>query len=160
MKNEITIERSYRATLDEVWELMTTKEGIEAWWGPEGFRVEVTRLELRKGGHLDWAMIADAPEMVEVIKQSGMKVRTEHRNTFTEVTPKTALGWSSQADFIPGVTPYPTSARVELRAAGPEVKVTVTVNRMHDQMWTDRQRMGWEMQLSKLDRLITNRRQS
>ena len=25
--------------------------------------------------------------------------------------------------------------------AGPEVKVTVTVNCMHDQLWTDRQRM-------------------
>lgn len=160
MKNEITIERSYGATLDEVWDLMTTKEGIEAWWGPEGFRVEVTGLELRKGGHLDWAMIADTPQMVAVMKQSGMKARTEHRNTFTEVTPKTALAWTSQADFIPGVTPYPTGARVELRAAGSEVKVTVTVSRMHDQMWTDRQRTGWEMQLSKLDKLITNRRQS
>ena len=98
--------------------------------------------------------------MVAVMKREGMKTRTSHRNTFTEVTPKTVIAWSSDADFIPGVKPYPTSARVELRPLGPEVKVTVTVNRMHDQMWTDRQRMGWEMQLSKLDKLITNRRKS
>jgi hypothetical protein len=34
-----------------------------------------------------------------------MKVRTEHRNTFIEVTPKTAQPWISRADFISGVKP-------------------------------------------------------
>jgi len=160
MSSEIKIERSYRATPEEVWELMTTKEGIEAWWGPDGFRVEVTAIELREGGYLDWAMIADAPEMVNMMRQSGMKTRTEHRNVFTEVIPGTALAWTSLADFIPGVRPYPINARLELRAAGPEVKVTVTVSRMHDQMWSDRQRMGWEMQLLKLGTLIAKRSKS
>ena len=158
--NELTVERTYRATVDEVWELLTSPKGIEAWWGPDGFRVEVTALELRPGGYLDWAMIADFPEMVDLMKQSGMKTRTTHRHTFTEVTPKTALAWSSVADFIPGVKPYPTQARLELRPAGAEVKVTVTLQRMHDELWTGRQHQGWQMQLSKLDQLITRRRQS
>ena len=26
----------FKATLEEVWELWTTKDGIESWWGPEG----------------------------------------------------------------------------------------------------------------------------
>ena len=32
------IERLYRARVEELWELWTTKEGFESWWGPEGFR--------------------------------------------------------------------------------------------------------------------------
>jgi uncharacterized protein YndB with AHSA1/START domain len=28
------IERTYRATVQELWELWTTKEGFESWWGP------------------------------------------------------------------------------------------------------------------------------
>jgi uncharacterized protein YndB with AHSA1/START domain len=35
------IERTYRASVEELWELWTTKEGFESWWGPDGFRVEV-----------------------------------------------------------------------------------------------------------------------
>ena len=37
----LTLERTYRAPLEKVWELWTTKAGIESWWGPDGFTVEV-----------------------------------------------------------------------------------------------------------------------
>jgi uncharacterized protein YndB with AHSA1/START domain len=158
MKNGIVIERSFRATLDEIWELWTTKEGIEAWWGPDGFRVEVAAIVLRTGGYFEYAMIAVAPEMIELMKGAGMKTRTDHRNTFTEVTPKSLLAWTAQADFIPGVKPYPIETRVELRARGDEVKVTLMLSHMHDEMWTGRQRMGWETQLVKLERLLSTRK--
>src|SRR5215510_1046281 len=67
----IVVERSYQATLSEVWELWTTKEGFESWWGPEGFRVEVHELDARVGGKLDYDMIADAPEAIEAMKKLG-----------------------------------------------------------------------------------------
>ena len=62
-QKRIILERSFAATLDEVWELWTTKEGIESWWGPDGYRVAVRKLELRAGGVLEYDMIAVAPEM-------------------------------------------------------------------------------------------------
>jgi len=34
---KITIERTYEASIDVLWDLWTTKEGIESWWGPDGF---------------------------------------------------------------------------------------------------------------------------
>ncbi len=36
-KRRITIERTYQASIEDVWELWTTKEGIESWWGPGRF---------------------------------------------------------------------------------------------------------------------------
>lgn len=36
---KIVIERKYAASIEDVWELWTTKEGIESWWGPDGFSV-------------------------------------------------------------------------------------------------------------------------
>lgn len=41
MKKTITLERTYRAPIADVWEMWTTKEGIESWWGPDGFAVTV-----------------------------------------------------------------------------------------------------------------------
>ena len=45
---KVVIERTYRARVEELWELWTTKQGFESWWGPEGFRVEVHTLEARR----------------------------------------------------------------------------------------------------------------
>ena len=47
MKKRIKLQRTFAATLDLVWELWTTKDGIESWWGPPGFEVTVSKLELR-----------------------------------------------------------------------------------------------------------------
>src|SRR6187549_1752661 len=44
-RQRITLERTYKTSLPELWDLWTTKHGIESWWGPEGFRVEVERID-------------------------------------------------------------------------------------------------------------------
>ena len=49
MKKRVNLQRTFAASLDLVWELWTTKEGIESWWGPPGFEVKVSKLELRQG---------------------------------------------------------------------------------------------------------------
>ena len=49
---KVTVERTYQARLGELWDLWTTKEGIESWWGPGGFTVKVRKLDLRPGGEL------------------------------------------------------------------------------------------------------------
>src|ERR1700761_1869439 len=39
-----SINRVYHASIKEVWELWTTKSGIESWWGPEGLGVVLPAL--------------------------------------------------------------------------------------------------------------------
>jgi uncharacterized protein YndB with AHSA1/START domain len=84
-RRKITIERRYRAALEDVWDLWTTKEGIESWWGPEGFAVTVQLLELTVGGRLLYTMTAVAPEQIEFMKRAGMPLSTPARITYTEV---------------------------------------------------------------------------
>src|SRR6267378_7179286 len=68
---QFSIERTYAASIDESWALWTTKAGIESWWGPEGFGVTVTSLDLRAGGELVYLLTATAPEQVAFVKQAG-----------------------------------------------------------------------------------------
>jgi uncharacterized protein YndB with AHSA1/START domain len=156
-RRRVTLERTFQAPIEDVWELWTTKAGIEAWWGPEGFSVEVLELDLRPGGDLVYAMTAVAPDQVDFMRKAGMPVRTEHRLTFTEIVPGRLLGYLEQADFIPGVEPYTVDTRVELDVTPGGVRMTLTFEAMHDERWTQLAIMGRESELAKLARALDAR---
>jgi uncharacterized protein YndB with AHSA1/START domain len=153
----ITLERTYQASIEDVWELWTTKEGIESWWGPEGFAVEVRKLDLRPGGQLHYAMIATAPAQIAFMKQASMPLVVESRITFDQVSPPHRLAYTHLADFIPGVEPYNVATTVELKATGTAVHMILSFDAMHEQLWTDRAVMGWESELGKLEAVLTTK---
>ncbi len=153
-QQQITLERTYAATPHELWELWTTKAGIESWWGPEGFGVEVGELDVRPEGVLVYTMTATGAEQIEFMQQAGMPLATVQRVTFTEVERPRRLAFESLVDFIPDTEPYPASTVVELEPAGDGVRMRVHIDAMHDETWTQRAVMGWESELEKLARLL------
>ena len=154
---QFSIVRSYAASIEEVWELWTTKSGIESWWGPEGFDVTVTSLDLRPGGQLIYLMTAVAPDQVAFMKSAGMPLTSECRVTYTEVSSTRRLAYKTLADFVPGVAPYEVGTVVELKQVAGEVQLKITFDAMHDDLWTQRARAGHESQLRKLDALMSAR---
>ena len=133
-KKTVTIERTYRAPIADVWELWTTKDGIEEWWGPDGFAVTVQSLDLRPGGELHYTMTAMRPEMIDFMKKNGMPTSTKSRS--------------------PRSSPTSASARVELEETPAGTKLTLTFDAMHDDVWTQRAKMGWESELDKLGKAL------
>ena len=150
----ITMERTFNASLADVWDLWTTAEGLESWWGPEGFSTKVRKLDLRAGGELVYAMTATDPQTVEFMKKAGMPLTTEGRITYTEIVPQQRLGYIHLTDFIPGVAPYDVSTVVEFRFEAQSVRMVLTFDPMHDEQWTEQAVMGWESQLQKLAKII------
>jgi uncharacterized protein YndB with AHSA1/START domain len=157
-RKRVTMERTFRATLAEVWELWTTKEGIESWWGPDGFRVIVQRLELRPGGVLEYSMNAAGEEQIAALKKVGMPASHLARLTFEEIVPEKRLAYVHAVDFIPGVEPYDGAYLVELFPQGDEVRMVLSFEAMHDERWTGMAVAGWEQELGKLERLLDSRR--
>ncbi|GAA4662715.1 MULTISPECIES: SRPBCC family protein [Amycolatopsis] len=150
----IRIERSYPAPAERVWELWTTAEGIQRWWAPDGFTVRVDELDLRPGGTLAYTMIATAPEQVEFMKSAGLPLETPSRKTFTEVTPVSRLCYTSLVDFVPGVEPYEALTEVELRPTAEGVEVTMTMEPLHDAVWTERLVQGRGNELDNLAKVL------
>lgn len=157
-RKRITIERSFDAPIHDVWDLWTTRDGIESWWGPDGFVVKVRKLDLRPGGELLYAMTAVAPEQVEFMKRAGMPLTTEARITYDEIVPFKRLVYTNLADFIPGVEPYDVATVVELFPGSSGVRLVLTLDPMHDETWTQRMAAGWESELGKLEKVIASRR--
>jgi uncharacterized protein YndB with AHSA1/START domain len=154
MRKRISLERVYQADVQDVWDLWTTKEGIESWWGPGGFAVTVRKLDLRPGGELLYVMTAIDPPQVEFMKKAGMPLSHDARITFTEIVPRRRLAYIHLADFIPGVDPYDVATVVELHPSERGVRMVLTFDAMHDEEWTRRATMGWESELSKLEALF------
>lgn len=153
-RKKVRIERTFDAALEEVWELWTTRDGIESWWGPDGFEVKVRTLDVRPGGELLYDMTAIAPDQIDFMKKAGMPLTTPSSITFTEVVPRTRLAFTQLADFIPNVRPYRVAMTVEFDPTPAGVRMLLTLDAMHDEYWTKMAVMGWENELDKLAKLL------
>lgn len=154
----MTFERSYEATLEEIWELWTTKDGFESWWGPEGFRVEVHELDLRVGGTLRYDMIASGAEQIAHMKAAGMPLSHGTSGTFAVVVPLERLELVHMIDFIPGQEPYENRMTVQLARDGATVRMVVTIQPHRDPEWTRMAAQGFESQLTKVPAALAARR--
>jgi uncharacterized protein YndB with AHSA1/START domain len=155
----ITLERTLAARIEDVWELWTTPAGIESWWGPGGFRVDVRALDLRPGGQLHYAMTAVGAGQVEFMRRAGMSLTTELRITYTTVEAPRRLEYVHLADFVPGMEPYDVATTLELHEADGGTRLVLTFDPMHDDEWTERARTGWASELGKLAGVLAVRAQ-
>lgn len=153
-KPRLKLERTYQAPLKDVWDLWTTKQGIESWWGPEGFTVTVRSLDLRVGGELRYVMTATAPAQIAFMNQAKMPLATELKITYTEILPLRRLGYVQLADFVPGVAAYDVATQVELHEIADGVRMVLSFDAMHDEVWTQRAVMGRESELTRLEKLL------
>jgi len=154
-RRRVSIERTFAgAAAEDVWALWTTKEGIESWWGPDGFEVNVRRLDVRLRGELLYAMTATAPDQIEFLKKAGMPLTTESLVRYTDVVPLERLAFTQLADFIPGVKPYEVATTVAFEIIPEGVRLDLTLDAMHDEHWTKLAVMGWEQELDNLGRML------
>jgi len=149
-RRTVTLERTFEASIEEVWDLWTTRDGIESWWGPDGFAVKVRELDLRPGGALLYMTTAVGSDQIAFMKNAGMPLSIETRVTYTVVDPPRRLAYSTRADFIPGVEPYDATTVVDLHDTPDGVRLVLTQEAMHDESWTQMAIMGWESELNRL----------
>jgi uncharacterized protein YndB with AHSA1/START domain len=154
MAELITLERHYRASAEELWALWTTKDGIESWWGPEGFSVTVNHLDLRTGGELRYTMTATAPDQVAFMRQAGMPLATDVSLVYTEVELLRRLSYTMSANFVPDVEPYDSTTTMSLHLEPEGVHMVLTLSEMHNEEWTQRAVQGHESELEKLGAIL------
>lgn len=149
---KVVVERRYRASLQDVWDLWTTKEGFESWWGPVGFRADVAELDARVGGKLRYDMVAATPEMVAEMQKVGRGGSHPVTAHFVELVPTRRLVIENVIDFLPGVTAYKSNITVDLFDEQGSVRMVVTLDGMHNPEFTEMQKQGFTSQLTKLDK--------
>ena len=155
--NVARLERTYDASAQLIWQLLTTADGLEEWWAPDGFETRVSQLELRPGGQLRGTMTATGPEQVAFMRDAGLPRSAELRKTFTEVVAPTRLSYRSLIDFVPGHEPYEHLTTIDIEPAGDRTNVVMTLDRLHDDALTQQYRAHRDNELDHLAAAIRRR---
>jgi uncharacterized protein YndB with AHSA1/START domain len=153
----IKFERVYDASIEDVWALWTTKEGLEEWFAPEGLRVEVTALELRVGGAFDHLMTAVGAEQVAYLANLDRPPTARVSGRFVEMVRHRRLRIRFDIDFVPGVTSYPYDMVVELHAEAGRIRMILTADRHPDPEMTRGAIIALTSQLQRFDLAIAAR---
>lgn len=149
-KPKISLTRSYQVPLKELWDLWTTKAGLESWWGPQGFKTKVNRLDVTPGGGFEYAMTATNQDQIVAMTSMGLPLTSVARGTYVEVTAQKRLSYKTLVDFIPGVEPYEVLMEVDFHSEGGVTTLVVNEDVMHDMQWTNQSGIGLSQQFDKL----------
>lgn len=153
----IRFERVYDASIEDVWALWTTKEGLEEWFAPEGMRVEVTALQLRVGGAFHYVMTAVGAEQVVYLANLDMRQTARVSGRLVEMVRHRRLRICFDMDFVPGVERYPYDMLVEMSVEAGRVRMVLTADRHPDPEITSGAILGLTSQLHRFDLAISTR---
>lgn len=153
----IRFERVYDASVEDVWALWTTKEGIEEWFAPEGMHVEVAVLDLKVGGAFDHVMTAVGTEQIAYMANVNRPPKARISGRFVEIARHRRLRIRFDIDFVPGIESYPYDIAVEFHAEAGRVRMIVTADRHPDPEMTRGAILGLTSQLLRFDLAIAAR---
>ena len=150
----IRFERVYDGPVEDLWALWTTKAGLEEWFAPKGWQIEVSVLEPHVGGAFEHVGMAVAADATAYLASVGRPPSTRVRGRFVDVVPNERLHIRFTMDFLPGVEPYPYDIVVELHTEGERIRMVVTADAHPDAEMTRLASLGLASQLRQFDELL------
>lgn len=150
-KKEFTLERTYQASAEDVWEACTQAEHLRQWWGPEKTSIVECEVDLRVGGSI--SIIMEAAE--EMGKYRG--TRWPMSGTFTEIEDRARLVYDARSwtDGDEENTTIEHSNELTLTAAGDQtvLQLRVSINSIGSgaKMAAFGMKWGYKAQFDKLE---------
>lgn len=147
----VVVEREWKIDPTTLWDLWTTKQGFESWWGPEGLHATVQELNLKEGGELRFELTADSASERAALESIGRPSSHPTSARYVELKPGERVVLRVHVDFIPGVRPYDNDLTADFTKNGDKTRMRVTQEAMHTDELTKMSKEGLESQLAKLD---------
>lgn len=148
-QDAVTIERTFDAPVDLIWQMWTNPEHFAAWYGPAGATIPVATMDVRVGGTRLICMEVTTPngpmqmwftgEYLEVIENKRLIYTDSMSNPNGEVIAPSDMGMPA------GHTT--TEVRVELEDVGGGTRMVITHVGIPDD---SPGAIGWAMALDKL----------
>lgn len=150
---ELTLTREFDAPRELVYKAWTDEKLVAKWWGPEGFSIPVSELDVRPGGAIDIVM----EDTAGIIEKGG---RYPMAGNYEEVVEPEKLAFTASA--VVNDTPVMdtlTTVTFEEMQGKTKVTVHIEVTRVTPEAEgpLSGMEMGWNQQLDKLVRLLKSK---
>src|SRR5438477_7578788 len=153
-QDAVTIERTFDAPVDVIWQMWTEPEHFTAWYGPDGATIPVAKMDVRVGGTRLVSMEMRTPDGTMQMWFTGeyREVVENERLVYTEsMSDENGNVRSASEMGMPEGHPTTTEVRVELEDVGGGTKMVMT----HAGIPSDSPgAAGWTMALDKLAALV------
>ena len=151
------LERTYDASVEDVWALWTTKERLEEWFAPEGMHAEFSPFELGVGARFVHVMTAVGAEQIAYLAKLDRPSTVRVSGRFVEIVRHRRLRIRFDIDFVAGVEPYPYDMLVEFHAEAGQVRMILPADRHPHAEMTRGAIVGLTSQLQRFDLVIAAR---
>jgi len=149
-QDALTIERTFGAPVDLIWQMWTDPEHFAAWYGPDGATIPSAKMDVRVGGTRLVSMEVQTPNGPMQMWFTGeyREVVENERLVYTESMSDENGNVLSPEDLgMPAGYPTTTEVRVEFEDVGGRTKMVMT----HAGVPSDSPgATGWTMALDKL----------
>jgi uncharacterized protein YndB with AHSA1/START domain len=149
----VYMERTFDASVADVWRVWNNADSIKKWWGPKGYTALVLRNDVRAGGSYLWAMKSEQGRMfwtTGTYKEVVPNKKIVSTMSFSNETGKAIPG--SQAS-VPGQ--WPDEITVIVQFSESEGKARVTVAEVGIPLIAYAlPKIGWAQQFDKIQLLL------
>jgi uncharacterized protein YndB with AHSA1/START domain len=128
-QDALVIERSFNVAPDLIWQMWTDPEHFKEWYGPDGARIPVVKMDIRVGGIRLVCMEMDTPGGLMQMWFVGefREVVQNERLVYTEsISDENGNVLSPSEMGMPEGHPTTTEITVELEGDGDGTKMVVT----------------------------------
>ena len=82
VERELRFSRLLNAPINLVWEVWTNSEHIKLWWGPDGFKNTIHKMEIKPNG--EWSLIMHSPTGTDYEIKSVFREIIKHKKIVYE----------------------------------------------------------------------------
>jgi len=155
---EVTLERTYDASPEKVWQAWTDPKMLTQWWGPDNVTIPKCEVDLRVGG--TFYIVMEAGEAMGPYKGTQWPMRAE----FTVVEPNARLAYRADAwtEGMKDETGIDQTTEITFTEENgkTKVKVIAAIYKLGPKakMAAEGMQMGFTQQLEKLNVFLSSRK--
>jgi uncharacterized protein YndB with AHSA1/START domain len=149
----VSTERTFNASVADVWKVWTDADSAKKWWGPKGYTALVVRDDVREGGSYLWAMKSEKGKMYwntgtykEVVANKKIVSTMAFADEYGKAIPGSQVS-------VPGQWPNEITVIVEFSESEGKAKVTVTEVGIPLILYAP-SKIGWAQQFDKIQLLL------
>lgn len=154
--NQVTLERSFSAPIEKVWEALTNTDKLKKWWSPADMEASYISVDLKKGGIFRYCMKGSNGKefwgrgVYQIIEQPKL---LSFLDTFTDSqgnpVPSSHYG-------IPGEEIVESLVEFSLTEENGITTMTMVGDNPHDDSMLEDMTKGWNGMFDKLEELLRN----